>query len=493
MKILIFALASLFTFNLYSQELTTEIKESIKQDDITKLKKALLEKDINTCFPSGKKSYTLLMLATKTKSVHVVKYLAKKSADIDQVCVDKTALMYAVERGDLELVKILVRAGADIKKEMNGWSAIDLAVSYKHSEIRNYFNSLGIYKNYELSGADGPYIFGDLMYQVDRNSKLKKMRFDRLDPILVQVENETKDQFSVKLRSDLKEEADIYPMPEKLIAVSDIEGNFNGFYSFLVGNRVMNEQYEWTFGNGHLVLIGDFFDRGQNVTAVLWLIYSLEAKAEAAGGKIHFILGNHEVMNIQADIRYVKEKYIAVAQQISERDGIREAYKQLYSAESDLGRWLRTKNVMEKIGDHLFVHAGLHPEILDYDISIREVNRISRKYIDVDLYRYPSEDRTANFLAGARGPLWYRGLAAEPYQNGKVSIMELQKMLNYYQVKKVVIGHTLMRDILMGYDGRVVKIDVKHGVKKSSGKTKGLLIISGVDYKVDDLGRKEIL
>lgn len=493
MKILIFVFVNLLAFNSYSQELTSELKEAITQDNVTELKKALIGQDINACYPSGKKTYTLLMLGTKIKQIHAVRYLAKKSADVDQVCVDKTALMYAVEGDNLEVVKTLVKAGADAKKKVNGWSAVDLAVAHKHTDIRNYFNSLGIYKNYELSGADGPYVFGDVVYRIDHGNKLNQARLDGSATIQVQVANEAKDEFSVKLRSDLKEEPDTYPMPKKMIAVSDIEGNFNGFHSFLLGNGVMDEQYNWTYGNGHLVMVGDFFDRGKNVTAILWLIYSLEAKAEAAGGKVHFVLGNHEVMNIQGDLRYVKEKYIAVAQKIGEGKGIREAYKYLYSAESELGRWLRTKNVMEKIGDHLFVHAGLHPEILDYDLSINAINRISRQYIDIDLYRYPIDNSAANFLAGPKGPLWYRGLAAEPHHNGKVTSNELQKMLNYYKVKKVVIGHTLMRDVLTGYDGRVIKIDVKHGTEKNSGKTKGLLIEDGIDYKVDDFGRQELL
>ncbi|MEM8524372.1 MAG: ankyrin repeat domain-containing protein [Bacteroidota bacterium] len=493
MKILLFAFATLLSLQMYGQELSASLKEAIKEDNVSMLKKNLIEEDLNVCYPTGKKSYTLLMLATKVKAIHCAKYLAKKSIDIDQVCMDKTALMYAVESDNLELVKILVKEGADAKKESGDWSAIDFAVSHRHHAIRQYFNSLGIYKNYELRGVDGPYVFGNLMYTINQNDEFKQTRFDRTQPIKVEVANEDKDQFEVQLRTNWQEEQDFYPMPKKLIAISDIEGNFNAFQSFLVSNGVINKQYDWTFGDGHLVMVGDFFDRGYNVTAILWLIYDLEAKAEAAGGKVHFILGNHEVMNIQGDIRYVKEKYIAAAQKISEERSIKAAYKQLYSNESELGRWLRTKNSMEKIGTYLFVHAGLHPEILSYDVSIKDINRIIREYIDIDLYRHPSEDMTANFLAGSKGPLWYRGLASDPQHNGKISMIQLQKMLNYYQGTKVVIGHTLMRDILSSYDGKIIKIDVKHGKNKNSGQTKGLLVENGIEYKVDDLGRRDLL
>ncbi len=44
---------------------------------------------------------------------------------------------------------------------------------------------------------------------------------------------------------------------------------------------------------------GDMFDRGDQVTECLWLVYALEETAKAAGGYVHFILGNHELMNLQ--------------------------------------------------------------------------------------------------------------------------------------------------------------------------------------------------
>ena len=82
--------------------------------------------------------------------------------------------------------------------------------------------------------------------------------------------------FSFKLMREHKVSPAIYPSPEKLLAISDIEGNFNALQSFLKNNGIVDSNYNWTYGNGHLVLVGDFVDRGNNVTQVLWLIYKLE-------------------------------------------------------------------------------------------------------------------------------------------------------------------------------------------------------------------------
>ena len=87
----------------------------------------------------------------------------------------------------------------------------------------------------------------------------------------------------------------------------DVEGNFSALRKLLQANKIITEDFNWQFGKGHLVLIGDFFDRGEQVTELLWFIYSLEEKAKDAGGYVHFILGNHEIMNLSADLRYVNK------------------------------------------------------------------------------------------------------------------------------------------------------------------------------------------
>jgi len=116
--------------------------------------------------------------------------------------------------------------------------------------------------------------------------------------------------FEVQLKDQLQVEKSEYTDVDKIFAISDIEGDFHAFTQLLEIGKVIDEKFNWTFGDGHLVLVGDFLDRGPQVTEVLWLIYSLEEKAKAAGGYVHFILGNHEIMNLSGDLRYVSKKYL---------------------------------------------------------------------------------------------------------------------------------------------------------------------------------------
>ena len=116
-----------------------------------------------------------------------------------------------------------------------------------------------------------------------------------------------------------------------MLILSDIEGNFGAFRKLLQANHVIDDNFNWTFEKNHLVLIGDFVDRGTMVTEVLWLIYSLEEKAKAAGGYVHYILGNHEIMNMSNDLRYVQDRYIRNAALMSR------SYMQLFGPDAEIG------------------------------------------------------------------------------------------------------------------------------------------------------------
>ena len=43
------------------------------------------------------------------------------------------------------------------------------------------------------------------------------------------------------------------------------------------------------------------------------------------------------------------------------------------------------------------------------------------------------------------------------------------------------------------FDGGLINTDVTHGQEKFSGKTKGLLIENGIEYKIDDHGNRSKL
>jgi hypothetical protein len=237
------------------------------------------------------------------------------------------------------------------------------------------------------------------------------------------------------------------------------------------------------------VLLGDFVDRGSESVQVLWLIYKLEQEAAKHNGKVHYILGNHEILNIQGT-GFTEQTYSEGRAQSSEYIPFNKSYKAIFSSKSDLGKWLRTKNAIEKIGNYVFVHGGISPKILSFKPTLDNINKTFRENIENDLYDFPRRNKFANFILGREGPLWFRGLAMEYKYYEKVSQPDFNKILTYFNITRIVIGHTLNEDIKKDYEGSLIKIDVPHGHEKNSGNTKGLFIDNNVEYKISDTGRK---
>lgn len=282
--------------------------------------------------------------------------------------------------------------------------------------------------------------------------------------------------FTVNLKSELRTEKNEYKKVSKQFVVSDIEGNFRPFRQLLQGNGVIDSNFNWTFGDGHLVLTGDFVDRGEQVTEVLWLIYSLEEKARDAGGYVHFILGNHEIMNMSGDLRYLNPKYK------ENTEFLNHSYNELYGDRSELGKWLRTKNIVEKVGDMLYLHGGVSSLVNHLNISIQKINDIARPFYADSTFQYP--DMKTEVLYSDYGPFWYRG-----YYTGKTMATQQQidSTLDKYDVRRIATGHTVISDtISVRFGGKIFNTDVPH----AKGFSAALLIENGKFYRVSVLGEK---
>lgn len=266
----------------------------------------------------------------------------------------------------------------------------------------------------------------------------------------------------------------------KIFAVSDIHGDYDELVRLFKAAGVIDDNFGWSWGTGHLVIVGDVFDRGSYVTECLWLIYRLEREAEAAGGRVHYLLGNHEMMALRGDERYINPKYLSG---IVRYTTIK--YRDLFGPEMELGRWLRTKNLAVKLNDVIFVHGGLGPATVERGLDLKALNRTGRKIIDLSSSALFFSDE-AYFVNGSEGPLWYRGYhygMGDQYK--PITSEQLDSVLAYYGASALVVGHT-ERDQVEGlYDGRVYGVDVP---VQESGKFEGLLWENGTFSKVSEDG-----
>jgi hypothetical protein len=269
----------------------------------------------------------------------------------------------------------------------------------------------------------------------------------------------------------------------RIFAVSDIHGEYEAFTEILMNAGIVDEDLRWRWGTGHLVVLGDVFDRGDKVTECLWLIHRLEQEATRAGGKVHYTLGNHELMVLRGDHRYVNPKYTGG---IVAWSGV--SYQDLYGPGMEIGRWLRSKHVVIKLNGFLFVHAGISVETVERGFTLDEINEMAREGIDLRSYDIVF-NVLRSFLFEAAGPFWFRGYYwdMEGWYD-RVSSRDLDRILDFYDASAIVVGHTDIGTLESFYDDRVFGIDVS---LERLGSFQGLLWEDGVFYRVHGTGGRE--
>jgi hypothetical protein len=280
----------------------------------------------------------------------------------------------------------------------------------------------------------------------------------------------------------------------RVVAVGDVHGAYDNLVQVLRMASLLDESGHWAGFKAHLVQVGDFLDRGVQTRQVLDLLMRLEKEARGAGGRVHVLLGNHEVMNILGDLRYVRpEEYEAYRTPESEarreqflqaaaaraREEAKAAGKpwdegafrerllkqtplgfvertQALSAGGEYGRWLREHDPVAVINNVVFVHGGLTPEVAA--LGCKGINERVHRELGQDLAR-TLENPLATLAAGEKGPLWYRGLALE---DEATLLPSVKKMLQSMGATAIVVGHTVRKDgkVYPRFGGRVVMIDV---------------------------------
>lgn len=268
-----------------------------------------------------------------------------------------------------------------------------------------------------------------------------------------------------------------YTGAERIVVISDVHGQYQLMQALLLAGGVIDSLNNWALGQGHLVVIGDNMDRGDQVLPILWLLFKLEQQALAAGGRLHLLLGNHELMVLNGDLRYLNRKYNFTA------GVLQTPYNHLFAAGSVLGDWIAQHQVMVSVNERLFMHAGLSPEVLALKLSLDDINTAFRESI----LRQPEDsinaDPTLALLYGGEGPLWYRGYFGDkPLKRGK-----FKRQLKQYEQQIMVVGHTSQENIQARYRGQLIVVDcsIKLGLNGQ------ILLIEGDDvYLIDEEGEQ---
>jgi len=318
--------------------------------------------------------------------------------------------------------------------------------------------SLSIYAQPVSDIDDGPYIFRREKKIIAKWIEKGYMKHKILTPeTFAEIKKEFKFTFSLRdINHTFNQRPEFrisYRGADSLAVISDIHGKYEKYLELLKAQGIIDNDNMWSFGKGHLVVLGDCFDRGDKVTELLWHIFGLEKQAEKAGGMVHMLLGNHEVMVLGNDLRYINDKYRIV----ENLTGMK--YQDLYSFESLLGFWLRYKPILITINDIIFVHGGVSPELIHKKLSADEINHLFYQMQVLREVESENDMKNLDFLNQDRGPLWYRGYFDDP----EFTEEQADSILHYFGKQHIIVGHTTSSDFRAIFGKKIIGIDAGIG------------------------------
>jgi hypothetical protein len=250
-----------------------------------------------------------------------------------------------------------------------------------------------------------------------------------------------------------------WPATDSLVAISDIHGEFERMTAVLRNAGMLDADDRWAGGSKQLVIVGDVFDRGAHSTRTLWFLYGLEPQAEAAGGRVHLVLGNHELMVMLGDLRYLS----AADSTIARLHGT--TFDRLYHpSESVIGRWLVAHPGVIRIGDLLFAHGGVSTDYAGWSLDAfgdtlfaYTHEELFNRWTD-STYIAPMDSATFarrwDFMWGSRSVFWYRGYARSDSLSA-----QLDSVLDRFDARTHIVGHTPDSTIIQSYGGRFITVN----------------------------------
>jgi len=232
------------------------------------------------------------------------------------------------------------------------------------------------------------------------------------------------------------------PAAARVVAMGDWHGDLAAARRALRLAGAIDAQDRWIGGDLVVVQTGDQLDRGDQEQAILDLLDRLAAEAAAAGGAVHALLGNHELMNVAGDFRYVTaggwadfaDAGIAVDPADSSLAALPAAQRPRAAAFAPGGpyaRRLARRNVALIVGRDVFVHGGLLPAHVAY--GLERLNRETRAWLR-------GEGPEPAIFRERDDPVWARHYSDAPDSS---DCALLDAVLAALDCERMFVGHTV--------------------------------------------------
>lgn len=253
-----------------------------------------------------------------------------------------------------------------------------------------------------------------------------------------------------------------FPAAERIVAIGDIHGDVAAAKKALALGGAIDAQDKWSGGTLVVVQTGDQLDRGDDEPQILELFERLAGEAKAAGGAVHALSGNHEIMNVQGDYRYVTEDGFhdyqgsraegERAQLLNRAPSEQRGRAAAFLPGGAVALRLAQRPVVIQVGDNVFVHGGVLETHVRYGLS--RINHEVEAWM-----KGPADAPAPASVNGEQSLIWSRAYSdGIPYAD---KCAELGRVLDALSAKRMVVGHTVQKQgITSACAGKVWRIDV---------------------------------
>ncbi|MBH23974.1 MAG: calcineurin [Myxococcales bacterium] len=248
--------------------------------------------------------------------------------------------------------------------------------------------------------------------------------------------------------------------PGRLVAIGDIHGDLKAALTALRLAGAIDDRDTWIGGDLVVVQTGDLLDRGDDEQTIIDLLEALRLQAREAGGALIVLNGNHEIMNVQGDLRYVTPggfEDFKDAQGVNADDPTLAAIPE--KARARMAAFAPGRPYALKLADHdtiaivedtVFVHGGVLPEHVRYGVD--KLNDETSAWMRGERRALP------DVMRGDSSPIWSRHYSSEPVDDADCAL--LRQTLDLLGAQRMVVGHTVQkRGITSACEGCIWRID----------------------------------
>ena len=328
---------------------------------------------------------------------------------------------------------------------------------------------------------------------------------------------------------------------ERVVTIGDLHGDLEQTKRAFRACHLTDSKDKWIGGKTTVVQVGDQLDRGPDEVAVMYFLERVAEEAERSDGELVRILGNHETLNIAGRFRYAQREGCADFTRWRDRQKIgMELKKMCFGSEKQMERryrkkkqtnwcayetgekrheklpsWIREddvhsinrwkavcpggeftkrffagKNVAERVGSTLFVHAGVLEHHALY--GLENINK------DIREWASNAENPRGvppSHVQSDQSIVWARDYAHT--EEERCDCAKLSRALHFLPgVERVVVGHTIQKGgggATAACDGKVLRVDV--GMSRGCGgnTSEGVEILNDgekITRMVDGQGRQ---